>query len=117
VRARDGRPVTVITALAPPPHPRFSRSFSQIKQGLRFPSTCRNCDTTVSSFSAATQSGPDDPILDQPLLDFLAGLQVDGGANEAIVTVPLNDNIDYDGGVATWIAEAPKCLLNRSPSR
>ena len=33
----------------------------------------------------------------------IAGYQVDGGANEPLVTVPLNDNIDYDGGVVTWI--------------
>ncbi len=26
-----------------------------------------------------------------------------GGANEPQVTVPLNDNIDYEGGVVTWI--------------
>ena len=24
-------------------------------------------------------------------------------ANEPRVTVPLNDNIDYDGGIVTWI--------------
>ena len=62
-----------------------------------------DCDTTACSFSAATQAGSDDPILDQPLLDFYAGYQVGGGANEPRVTVPLNDNIDYDGGVVTWI--------------
>jgi hypothetical protein len=42
-------------------------------------------------------------MLDQPLLDFYAGYQVDAGANEPRVTVPLNDNIDYAGGVVTWI--------------
>ena len=62
-----------------------------------------DCDTTACAFSAATQAGSDDPILDQPLLDFYAGYQVDGGANEPQVTVPLNDNIDYEGGVVTWI--------------
>ena len=45
----------------------------------------------------------DDPILEQPLLDFYAGYQVGDGANEPLVTVPINDNIDYEGGVATWI--------------
>jgi hypothetical protein len=30
-------------------------------------------------------------------------LQVKAGANEPRVTVPLNDNIDYEGGVVTWI--------------
>jgi hypothetical protein len=106
VRAPDGRPVTVITALAPLPHPRFSRFFSHIKQDLGFGVYVPDSDTTACSFSAATQAGSDDPILDQPLLDFYAGLQVDGGANEPRVTVPLNDNIDYDGGVVTWIDNA-----------
>jgi hypothetical protein len=106
VRAQDGRPVTVITALAPPPHPRFSRFFSHIKQDLGFGVYVPDTDTTVCSFSAATQAGSDDPILDQPLLDLFAGLQVNGGANESRVTVPLNDHIDYDGGVVTWIDNA-----------
>jgi hypothetical protein len=106
VRGPDGRPVTVITALAPLPHPRFSRFFSHIKQDLGFGVYVPDCDTTACSFSAATQAGSDDPILDQPLIDFYAGLQVDGGANEPRVTVPLNDNIDYDGGVVTWIDNA-----------
>src|SRR6202011_4684653 len=35
--------------------------------------------------------------------DFYAGYQVGGGANEPLVTVPLNDNIDYEGGVVTWV--------------
>src|SRR6202035_5575004 len=87
VRARDGRPVTVITALAPRPHPRFSRFFSQIKQDLGFGIYVPDTDTTVCSFSAATQAGSDDPILEQPLLDLFAGLQVDSGANEPLVTV------------------------------
>src|SRR6202042_2786550 len=77
VRARDGRPVTVITALAPRPHPRFSRFFSQIKQDLGFGVYVPDTDTTVCSFSAATQAGSEDPILEQPLLDLFAGLQVD----------------------------------------
>ena len=106
VRARDGRPVIVITALAPLPHPRFSRFFSQIKQDLGFGVYVPDSDTTVCSFSAATQAGSEDPILEQPLLDLFAGLQVDGGANEPLVTVPLNDTIDYDGGVVTWIDNA-----------
>jgi len=106
VRARDGRPVIVITALAPPPHPRFSRFFSHIKQDLGFGVYVPDSDTTVCSFSAATQAGSEDPILEQPLLDLFAGLQVDGGANEPLVTVPLNDTIDYDGGVVTWIDNA-----------
>ena len=103
VRALDGSTVSVITALAPLPHPRFSRFFAQIKQDLGFGIYVPDCDTTACSFSAATQAGCTDPILDQPLLDFYAGYQVNAGANEPRVTVPLNDNIDYVGGVVTWI--------------
>lgn len=103
VRSHDGGTVSVVTALAPLPHPRFSRFFAQIKQDLGFGIYVPDCDTTACSFSAATQAGSTDPILEQPLLDFYAGYQVGGGANEPLVTVPLNDNIDYDGGVVTWI--------------
>ncbi|WP_213772106.1 hypothetical protein [Bradyrhizobium sp. dw_78] len=103
VRALDGAPFSVITALAPLPHPRFSRFFAQIKQDLGFDVYVPDCDTTACSFSAATQAGSTDPILSQPLLDFYAGYQVRAGVNEPRVTVPLNDNIDYDGGIATWI--------------
>jgi hypothetical protein len=103
VRAQDGSAFSVVTALAPLPHPRFSRFFAQIKQDLGFGTYVPDCDTTACSFSAATQAGSDDPILAQPLLDFYAGYQVREGANEPKVTVPLNDNIDYEGGVATWI--------------
>ena len=103
VRAQDGSRFDVITALAPLPHPRFSRVFAQIKQDLGFGIYVPDCDTTACAFSAATQAGSEDPILAQPLLDFYAGYQVRGSANEPLVTVPLNDNIEYDGGVATWI--------------
>lgn len=103
VGSRDGSRVSVVTALAPLPHPRFSKFFAQIKQDLGFGIYVPDCDTTACSFSAATQAGSDDPILQQPLLDFYAGYQVGNGANEPLVTVPINDNIDYDGGVATWI--------------
>lgn len=103
VRGADGTLFDVVTALAPPPHPRFSRFFAQIKQELGFGIYVPDCDTTACSFSAATQAGSTDPILDQPLLDFYAGYQVRAGANEPRVTVPLNDNIDFEGGVATWI--------------
>jgi hypothetical protein len=103
VRGRDDRLVSVITALAPLPHPRFSRFFSEIKRDLGFGIYVPDCDTTACSFSAATQAGSTDPILSQPLLDFYAGYQVDGGANAPLVTVPINDNIDYEGGVVTWI--------------
>ncbi len=103
VRAQNGDTFSVITALAPLPHPRFSKFFAQIKQDLGFGVYVPDCDTTACSFSAATQAGSTDPILDQPLLDFYAGYQVRGGANEPKVTVPLNDHIDYEGGVVTWI--------------
>ncbi|KRQ95844.1 hypothetical protein [Bradyrhizobium valentinum] len=103
VSSHDGSTVRVITALAPLPHPRFSRFFAQIKQDLGFGIYVPDCDTTACSFSAATQAGAMDPILDQPLLDFYRGYQVREGANEPRVTVPLNDNIDYEGGVVTWI--------------
>jgi hypothetical protein len=103
VRAQDGSPFDVVTALAPLPHPRFSRFFAQIKQDLGFGVYVPDCDTTACSFSAATQAGSEDPMLEQPLLDFYAGYQVREGANEPKVTVPINDNIDYEGGVATWI--------------
>jgi hypothetical protein len=103
VRAQDGRSFAVITALAPPPHPRFSRVFAQIKQELGFAIYVPDCDTTACSFSAATQAGSTDPVLQQPLIDFYAGYQVRAELNEPRVTVPLNDHIDYEGGVATWI--------------
>ena len=69
-RSHDGSTVRVITALAPLPHPRFSQFFAQIKQDLGFGIYVPDCDTTACSFSAATQAGSTDPILDQPLLDF-----------------------------------------------
>jgi hypothetical protein len=103
VPSHDGSTVNVITALAPLPHPRFSKFFAQIKQDLGFGIYVPDCDTTACSFSAAPQAGSDDPILAQPLLDFYRGLQVREGANEPRVTVPLNDNVDYEGGVVTWI--------------
>ena len=103
VRAADGSAVTVITALAPLPHPRFSRFFAGIKQELGFDIYVPDCDTTACSFSAATQAGSVDPVLDQPLVDFYAGYQVEAGSNEPRVTVPLNDHVDYAGGVVTWI--------------
>jgi hypothetical protein len=103
VRSQNGRIVSIVTALAPPPHPRFSAFFAQIKQDLGFGVYVPDVDTAVSAFSAATQAGSADPILAQPLLDLFAGYQVGGGANEPRVTVPLNDNIDYEGGVVTWV--------------
>jgi hypothetical protein len=103
VRATDGRAFDVVTAIAPHPHPRFSRFFAEIKQNLGFGIYVPDCDTTACAFSAATQAGSEDPILDQPLPDFYAGYQVTAGANAPKVTVPINDTIDYDGGIVTWI--------------
>ena len=60
VRSRDGSTVSVITALAPPPHPRFSKFFTEIKQDLGFGVYVPDCDTTACAFSAATQAGSTD---------------------------------------------------------
>jgi hypothetical protein len=103
VPSHDGSTVNVVTALAPLPHPRFSRFFAHIKQDLGFGIYVPDCDTTACAFSAATQAGSTDPVLAQPLLDFYRGYQVRKGSNEPRVTVPLNDNVDYEGGVVTWI--------------
>src|SRR4029077_4725388 len=82
VRARDGRAFDVVTAMAPPPHPRFSRFFTEIKQNLGFGVYVPDCDPRSCSLSAATKAGSDDPMLDQPLTDFYADYQVQPGANE-----------------------------------
>jgi hypothetical protein len=103
VRSREGTAFSVVTALAPAPHPRFSRFFAQIKQDLGFGIYVPDCDTTACSFSAATQAGSTSAMLDQPLLDFYAGYQVREGGNAPLVTVPINDNIDFEGGIVTWI--------------
>ena len=103
VAGPDGRGFDVVTAIAPHPHPRFSRFFAGIKQDLGFGIYVPDCDTTACAFSAATQAGSGDAILDQPLPDFYSGYQVRDGANAPKVTVPINDTIDYDGGIVTWI--------------
>ena len=103
VRGADSASYDVVTALAPAPHPRFSRFFAQIKQDLGFDIYVPDCDTTACSVSAARQAGTTEAMLDQPLIDFYAGYQVRSGENQPRVTVPLNDNIDYDGGIVTWI--------------
>jgi hypothetical protein len=99
----DGAPFDVVTALAPSPHARFSRFFSNIKADLGFELYVPDCDTTACSFSAASQFGSQDPILDQPLIDFYAGYQIGQRNNREMLTVPINDNIEFDGGVVTWI--------------
>jgi hypothetical protein len=99
----DGGTSDVITALVPPPHARMSRFFWRLKSDLGFGQYVPDCDTTACSLSAATQYGADDPILDQPMLDFYADYQFGGGANDRMPTVAINDTIDYDGGILTWI--------------
>ena len=107
----DGAPFDVVTALAPSPHARFSRFFANIKSDLGFATYVPDCDTTACSFSAATQFGSKDPILDQPLIDFYAGYQIGRGNNREMLTVPINDNIEFDGGIVpgsrTWPATGP----------
>jgi hypothetical protein len=103
VAGRDGHAFNVVTAIAPAPHPQFSRFFAGIKEKLGFGLYVPDCDTTACAFSAATQAGSNDAILDQPLPDFYAGYQVKPGANAPKVTVGINDHIDYDGAIVTWI--------------
>ena len=103
VRTRhDGSDIDVITALAPPPHTRMSRFFWKLKSDLGFGLYVPDCDTTACSLSAATQFGSADPILDQPMLDFYAGYQV-GNNRCPSPSVAINDNVDYEGGIVTWI--------------
>lgn len=99
----DGKRFDVVTALARPPHARFSRFFARVKSDLGFGTYLPDCDTTACIFSAAAQFGSRDVILDQPMVDFYAAYQVGGGLAKSAVTVPLNDHIDYEGGVVTWI--------------
>ncbi|MEA3025102.1 MAG: hypothetical protein QOF91_387 [Alphaproteobacteria bacterium] len=100
---RDGMPFDVVTAIAPSPHARFSRFFANIKSDLGFEIYVPDCDTTACSLSAASQFGSQDPILDQPMIDFYASYQIGQGDNREMLTVPINDNIAFDGGIMTWI--------------
>ena len=102
----DSQPFDVVTALAPGSHARLSRFFTNIRQSLGFGIYVPDCDTTACSVSAATQFGSQDPILDQPLPDFYAGYQSGQGSNREMLTVPINDNIEFDGGLVTWIDNA-----------
>jgi len=73
VPSHDGSTVSVVTALAPLPHPRFSNSLPRIKQDL-VSASMPDCDTTACSFSAATQAAPrSDP--QPPLLDSTAAIR------------------------------------------
>ena len=103
VRDRDGRPFDVITAIAPSPHVRINRLFARAKADLGFGVYVPDCDTTACSFSAAAQSGSQEPMLDQPLIDFYAGYQVGQCDGRAMVTMPINDTIAFDGAILTWI--------------
>jgi hypothetical protein len=98
-----GRSFDVITAMAPPPHSRLSPFFLRVKSDLGFGVYLADCDTTACALSAATQFKSRDPILEQPMIDFYAAHQVGNGIDPSAVTVPLNDNIDYTGGIVTWI--------------
>lgn len=104
VRAvHNGEPFDVVTALVQPPHSRMTKFFWQLKSDLGFGVYVPDFDTTVCSFSAATQFGSVDPILEQPLLDFLVGYQDGNGNHDHLPTVTINDNIEFDGGVVSWI--------------
>jgi len=98
----SGERCAAVTALAPPPHARMSRFFWRLKSDLGFGVYVPDCDTTACAFSAAIQSGSDDPVLAQPLPELFAAYQVDSASRDQI-TVPLNDNIAFEGGVATWL--------------
>ena len=95
-----------ITALVPPPHARMSRFFWRLKNDLGFGLYVPDCDTTACSFSAAIQAEAEDPMLDAPLPDLFAEYQVDDAGRRALVTVPLNDNVEFAGGIATWLTNA-----------
>jgi hypothetical protein len=103
VPGTDGAPFDVVTAIAPGAHARFTRFFANIKSDLGFGLYVPDCDTTACAVSAATQFGFQDAMLEQPLIDFYAGYQAGAGQNRAMVTVPLNDHVDYQGGIVTWI--------------
>ena len=102
----DRAPFDVVTAIAPGPHARFTRFFANIKSDLGFGLYVPDCDTTACSFSVATQFGYQDAILDQPLIDLYAGYQLGPGDNREMLTVPINDNVEFDGGIVTWIENA-----------
>ena len=100
----NGQHFDVITALVPPPQCRMSRFFWKLKSDLGFGLYVPDCDTTACSFSAAVRSGAKHPLLDQPMPDFYAAHQVGHQNDHHPATVSINDSIDFDGGVVTWIA-------------
>jgi hypothetical protein len=102
----DRRPVDVITALVPPPDVQMSKFFWQLKSDLGFGLYVPDCDTTACSLSAATQAGSTEAILDQPTIDFYGDYQVGNRNRDHLPTVAINDTIDYEGAIATWIESA-----------
>ena len=76
-------------------------------------SSSRTC-----SFSAATQAGSTDRILDQPLLDFYRGYQVREGANEPRVTIdqsPAAFNYFRHGKTLVGCHHGNTCKPDRLP--
>jgi hypothetical protein len=102
----SGRRYDAITPIAPAPHARISRFFRTIRSDLGFEVLVPDSDTVASAISAATQFGSRDSMLDQPLIDLFAAYQVAAGDNGGRVTVPINDNIAFDGGILTWLENA-----------
>ena len=103
VKGPNDEPYHVVTALAPFPHARLTPYFQQIKSDLGFGLYVPDCDTTACSLSAATQFGHEDPMLDQPMLDFYAGYQV-GRSDRHPPTVSINKDVTaFEGGIVTWI--------------
>jgi len=80
---------------------RASAVLSQIKQDLGF----RHLRARLRHYRLFVlrrdAGGSADPIRRPAAARLYAGYQVDAGANEPRVTVPLNDNIDYAGGIVT----------------
>ncbi|EJW13169.1 hypothetical protein A33M_0328 [Rhodovulum sp. PH10] len=103
----DGTPFSVVTALVPPPDVRMSDFFWKLKQDLGFGTYVPDCDTTACSLSAATQFGVEDPMLEQPFVDFYAGYQVRDGSNRPPPSVDINaPELNFSGGIVTWIESA-----------
>ena len=93
----------VVTALVPPPASRMSTYFWGMKARLGFDVYVPDQDTTHCSFSAAAKAGFEHPIMDLPLIDLLPDYQIGHANRRNPPTVSLNDNLDFTGGVVTWI--------------
>ena len=101
--SHDGSTVNVITALAPLPHPGFSRSSPRSSRTSVSASTCRTATPPPARFRPRPRPAPPIRSWNSRCWTSTAGYQVRTGANEPRVTVPLNDHIDYEGGVVTRI--------------